>query len=237
MTQSAKVTGATQKLTLDAIVELIEIDIDGFSEPVYITPGPLNGAPVKFGGKIYHPVPLESRGWETNGQGQMPRPIVRVANTNNLFSGLVQNFDDLVGSEVRRVRTLARFLDGQPDADPNATFPVDVFRVERKLTQNKLLVELELTAAFDQEDRKLPGRQVIRNTCTQRYRAYSTATGTFNYDRATCPYFGSKYFNISGAPVSDPSLDRCGKRLSDCKLRFGNNATLPTRAFPGTGKY
>ncbi|WP_298983492.1 phage minor tail protein L [uncultured Roseibium sp.] len=237
MTQSTKVTEQVQKLEVDTIIELIQIDVIGTNTTLYITSGALNGSTFSFGGNTYSPIPFEARGFEVSGKGQMPRPVIKVANTNNIFSGLVSNFDDLVGSEIRRIRTLYRFLDNQPDADATATFPIDVFVVERKLTHNKLLVELELSAAIDQEDRKLPGRQVIRETCTHRYRSYDSEAGAFVYTNATCPYVASSYFTNLGVATGDPSRDMCGKRLSDCKRRFGNNAVLPTRAFPGTGKY
>ncbi|HFF4526214.1 TPA: phage minor tail protein L, partial [Acinetobacter baumannii] len=31
----------------------------------------------------------------------------------------------------------------------------------------------------------------------------------------------------------DPNLDACGKRVSSCTCRFGENAVLPYGAFPG----
>lgn len=42
---------------------------------------------------------------------------------------------------------------------------------------------------------------------------------------------------IAALPPTDPlySLDRCGKRLSSCKLRFGDSAELPFGSFPAAG--
>ncbi|EHM37547.1 hypothetical protein HMPREF0454_04721, partial [Hafnia alvei ATCC 51873] len=36
-----------------------------------------------------------------------------------------------------------------------------------------------------------------------------------------------------GQPVDDPSQDKCGGLLSDCKKRFGENNPVPFGGFPG----
>ncbi|MEL6959706.1 MAG: hypothetical protein AAGL89_12225 [Pseudomonadota bacterium] len=40
-----------------------------------------------------------------------------------------------------------------------------------------------------------------------------------------------------GQPVTNPRDDRCGHLLAQCKLRFGENETLPFEGFPGVGKF
>ena len=37
------------------------------------------------------------------------------------------NGNDLTGTTVRRITTLRKYLDGQPDADPNARYPDHYF--------------------------------------------------------------------------------------------------------------
>lgn len=70
-------------------------------------------------------------------------------------------------------------------------------------------------------------------------------SGKFIYANATCPYMEDKYFlpngfsTLNGQPDGDPvppEKDQCGKRLSDCKKRFGEHAVLPIRAFPGMAR-
>jgi phage-related protein len=112
-------------------------------------------------------------------------------------------------------------------------FPVEVYTIERKSAHTKTFVEWQLAAAIDQEGRMLPGRQVLRDTCLHRYRSFEG--GTFNYSRASCPYTGAACFTATGTPTT-AQFDVCGKKLSDCRLRFGQNANLPTRAFPGVSR-
>ena len=46
----------------------------------------------------------------------------------------------------------------------------------------------------------------------------------------------SKWFDRNGDPVMSSTLDECGKRLSDCKLRFGANNELDYGGFPSLGR-
>jgi lambda family phage minor tail protein L len=64
---------------------------------------------------------------------------------------------------------------------------------------------------------------VIANICQWQYRS------------AECSYTGSSYWNAADQVVGTLAADRCGKRLSSCKLRFGDTAELPFGSFPGAG--
>ena len=184
---------------------------------------------------VYTPVDIEFTDFEINGTGQLPQPKLRVANSNQVFQSIINTYGDLLGCTVSRVRTFRRFLDGEDEADPSAFFGPDTYRVERKAAENMVFIEWELSASIDQEGKLLPGRVILRDTCTWRYRRWNPATSTFNYSKATCPYTGSAYFNRVGVATSDPSKDVCGRRLSDCKKRFGANP-LPTASFPGVAR-
>ncbi|PNQ53697.1 phage minor tail protein L, partial [Vibrio agarivorans] len=54
------------------------------------------------------------------------------------------------------------------------------------------------------------------------------------YRGASCGYTGPPVAKEDGTPTNDPSLDQCGGRLSDCKLRFGDHGELPFGGFPGS---
>ncbi len=43
------------------------------------------------------------------------------------------------------------------------------------------------------------------------------------------------YLDANDQVVGSSSLDICGKRLSSCKARFGQNAELPFGGFPAAG--
>lgn len=218
-----------QQTNADSLIELYSLDISPLGGPVYYwTPGNIGGANVRFAGIEYTPMPIEITGLEWNGQGKLPQPKLSVSNVGNFASGLAIAYGDLRGAIVTRTRTFAMFLDGQPNASPSAVFEPDIFVIDRKSKHNKQELEFELAAKHDQQGILLPKRQAVRDTCTHTYRQY--INGFFQY--GSCPYAGGNWFKKDGTGTSDPREDVCGKRLSDCKLRFGN-APLPTRAFPG----
>jgi lambda family phage minor tail protein L len=186
--------------------------------------------PIVWKGVEYQPAPVEASGFEISGQGQLPRPKLRVSNYLSAITALILEFGDLAGAKVTRRRTLKKYLDAvnfsggiNPTADPDAEFPDDVFFIDRKALENRDVVEFELSSSLDLAGVRLPRRQVIQNLCA------------FIYRGGECGYTGTEYFNTNDQPVTLESQDVCGKRISSCKLRFGENADLPFGGFPGAG--
>ena len=79
-------------------------------------------------------------------------------------------------------------------------------------------VTFELASKFDVAGQKLPKRQCIANICQWEYRS------------SECGYTGSNFFDMN-----DNAAASLGKRLSSCKLRFGENDPLPFGSFPSVG--
>jgi lambda family phage minor tail protein L len=218
------------------LVTLFRLDARSVGGDVYyFSQAAEDGAGISFGGVYYTPVDVEFTDMQVNGTGSPPTPKLRVANTNEVFQGLVNTLGDMLGCSVARVRTFYRFLDGKPEADGTAYLGPDIFRIERKSNENQIFIEWELSSAIDQEGRLLPGRQVLRDTCTKRYRYWLTAEEEFDYSKVTCPYTGNAYFDTLGQVVT-ADKDRCGRRLSDCMLRFGESEPLPFGGFPGAAR-
>jgi lambda family phage minor tail protein L len=185
---------------------------------------------VVWQGNAFEAFPIEVEGFELNGNGQVPRPRLRVANVTGTITALVLTYQDLVGAKITRKRTLAKYLDAvnfegsvNPTADPSAEFADDVYYVDRKSRETRDVVEFELAASFDLEGVSLPRRQIVQNVCPWRYRG------------SECGYTGTVYFDANDQLVGSSSLDVCGKRLSSCKARFGQNAELPFGGFPAAG--
>ena len=230
----------SQQLATHALIELYELDttplsaINGTTSggTVYSwTPGTLGGASLVFNGTTYAPLPIYGSGFEWTGQGKLPQPSIQISNVGGLVTGLVIGNGDLVGAQLTRLRVFEDNLDGQANADPTAYFEPDIFVVARKARHTNEFIEFELRASFDAQGLQLPRRQIIRDVCTHSYRYWN---GT-SFIQGSCPYTGTSYFNLDGSTASSPSADVCGKKLSDCQLRFGTNGNLPTRAFPGAG--
>lgn len=234
------ITDALQRLVqgpaLDDFVELYDLDATAIGGDVYrFTSTAFPTDMIRWNGNAYAPIPVETSGWEWSGRGTLPTPLLRVSNVSLAFGAAAIAFGDLLGATLTRTRTFRRFLDGQANADPDAHFPLDIYRIDRKRLMTKAVIEWELAAVMDQQGLYLPRRPILRNACTHRYRVFDVDLNDFVYTHATCPYAGSAHFTETGAATTDPSADHCGKRLSDCKKRFGS-LPLPTRSFPGVAR-
>jgi lambda family phage minor tail protein L len=178
---------------------------------------------------------MRTEGWETRATGTTPTPSVTFANVNAAFSELNASYDDLRGKLFTRWRVFRKFLDGQPDADPDEHYPPDIYRIEQKTKQNLLIVSFDLSSSLDQQDVKVPGRQILRQ-CQFRYRDWNQSQGAFDYSElVTCQYDGESMFDAQGNPVTDPQADVCGHNFDDCVLRMGGNAGDIFGGFPGAG--
>jgi lambda family phage minor tail protein L len=233
MSSTDKIKQESQRLAQDVIIALFELDTGG-GGIVRFAPEPVDGQPVRFGGEEYFPLPIQATGFEWNGKGALPRPRLTVSALDMAVIALVLSTGDLVGMPIVRRRTYRKHLDDGIDPDPEAQFPADHYVIERKAAHTKTALQFELSSQLDQEGRAIPARQILRDSCTHRYRY--RADGDFSYEGVTCPYTGAACFDAAGKPTT-ADKDRCGKRLSDCKARFGQYAALPFYGFPGVGRF
>lgn len=224
------------KLDQDAIVEMFELDLTRLGLGVFrFSSTSAQGKIIRFNGEEYPPTPIEATGFQWDGAGTLPRPTLNVAAKDLYFLNMVVDADDLKGAPVKRLRTYAKYLDDGSYPNTGAAFPTENYVIERKTSQSRHQLAFELSAEMDQQGLQIPRLMVLRDTCVHRYRYWN---GTrFEYKISSCPYAGGKYFKHNGEPTTDPALDFCGKRISDCKLRFGENAILPRLAFPGVDRY
>ena len=223
------------KLNPSAIIELFEVHLDNTlhgSSDVYRFHAGANAdvdGNVVFNGNAYTRIPVKADGFEMTNTGTLPRPTLTISNLDGTMTTLLLLVNattagnDLGGAEVRRIRTLKKFLDGEAAADPNAKFPDERWFIDRKANESRDSVTFELASKFDLAGQKLPKRQIVANVCQWVYRS------------SECSYTGSNYFDVNGNSVPSLSEDVCGKRVASCKLRFGNTAQLPFGSFPGAG--
>ena len=222
-------------LAINAIIELFELHYDsalqGSSDILRFHAGSnadLTGN-IVWAGNSYVRLPINAEGFEYTNSGTLPRPTLSVANLNGAITALLLEVNgitpgnDLIGAKVKRIRTLKKFLDGESAADPYATFPVEEWYVDRKATETRDVISFELASKFDLDNKHLPNRQVVANICQWKYQG------------PECNYSGSDYFDVNDNTVDTSAQDKCGKRLSSCKKRFGENGELPFGSFPGAG--
>lgn len=222
------------------LVTLFDLDLSpiGVSTLLHFT-GSTNDStvPITFQGIQYTPVELKSEGWTTTGSGPFPQPKISVSNVNDLFSGLVRQYADLIGAKLTRKRLFRSFLDDGTNAGQgaNALFAVDTYYLYQKTTHNKMFIEWKLSSSIDQEGQQLPARLVVRDTCQFQYRIYNAETGAFDYTHVDCPYTGGASYDLNGNATS-PANDMCSKSIATgCKPRFQGQGYLPFGGFPGAG--
>lgn len=225
-----------QSIAPSAIIELFELQLNTAiqgSDTIYRFHAGTNATgtngDIVWAGNTYQAYPIESEGYEYSGNGQLPRPKIRISNILGTITAIILS-TPLEGSKVTRIRTMARYLDavnwpgGVSPYSPDSTaeFPKEVFVLDRKSAETRDVVEYEMCAAFDLIGVRSPKRQCISNICQWVYRS------------AECSYTGTNYFTENDATTSLTN-DVCGKRLNSCKARFGSTAQLPFGSFPGIG--
>lgn len=217
------------------LVELFDIDLTVLGGTVLHWAGTAfeNGV-ISFGGVDYLPMSIEAEGFEWQGSGTLPTPAIRLFPSDGLKAAMLA-YDDFIGAKITRIKTFSRFLDGQPDADSSQRFPDEIYYFEQKTVFNKNVVEWRLTSVLDLEGVLLPKRVFLRDICDLKYRRYNAATDSFEYVSVAdggCPFNSNQYYDVNDDNTTK-SGDKCSKRLSGCRKRFGTTAVLPFSGFPG----
>lgn len=234
MSTPVEITSEIQKLAPSAVIELFILDATAIGGSIIRFHAGTNelSQNIIWQGNTYVKFPVQVTGFEFNGKGQLPRPKLTVSNVLSAITAVLLTYNDLQGAKVIRKRTLVKYLDAanfiggsNPTADPAAEFPDDVFFVDRKVNENRLIVELELSSSFDVSGVQIPRRQIVANNCP------------FIYRSADCGYTGTNYFKADDTSTTVAGQDVCGKRLSSCKRRFGETAELSFGGFPGADLY
>ena len=216
-----------QAIAPSAVIELFVLELNATQHGVNDTYRFHSGTNLNSNGELiwagnnYLRFPVEAEGFEYSGNGQLPRPKIRVSNILGTITALLLSLPDgMEGAKVTRIRTLARYIDGgnfpgsvnpYGTPDPTAEFPREIYYVDRKSVETRDVVEFELAAAFDLAGVRAPKRQCIANICQWVYKS------------TECSYVGG--------------LPTCTKTLDDCKAHFGATADLPFGSFPGVGTF
>lgn len=143
---------------------------------------------VVFQSNSYQRVAVQTQGFEKKSTGVLTRPVITFSN----LGGIVQNpatgtvitmsdflaivnqvtpHNDLIDAKLTRKMPLASALDnanfssgtnpfGTPSAD---RLRDEIFLIDRKAVENRQVVQFELTAAHDLENRLVPQRVVTRD--------------------------------------------------------------------------
>ena len=174
-------TSDLQTLTPSSIIELFKLELNvalhGTNQVFLFHAGSneLNNS-IIWQNEAYDKYPITAEGFEYTGSGTMPRPMLTISNLFGFVSGLlndtnkVSEKNDLGGAKFTRRRTLASFLDDanfiggvNPFGTPNSNeLPQEIFFIDRKVVENRNIVQFELVSSLDLQGVKAPKRQVTR---------------------------------------------------------------------------
>ena len=174
---------ALQSINPGAIIELFTLTLDSTLHGSSTVHRFHNGSNMNANGNIvwagnsYEKFPIQCEGFDFGSTGTLPRPTISVSNIFGTITTLLQGVNqttignDLNGTKLVRIRTLAKFLDavnfegntnpyGTPD--PNAEFPQEIYFLDRKISENRDIVQWEAVSALDLVNVKLPKRIATR---------------------------------------------------------------------------
>jgi lambda family phage minor tail protein L len=178
-----KINAELFSLEPTALLEFFVIYFDYVEKPddkLYIHGGTngINGS-IYWQGVEYLPFPIQSSGFESKGDGSLPRPKLLVSNQDFFVSNLIRRYNNLVGAKVVRKRTFLKFLDNQNfsegknpygSADATAGLEDQVFFILRRSSENRASVEFELASPLEIENVTFPRRTVMARYCQFHYR-------------------------------------------------------------------
>ena len=152
-----------------------------------------NFGEVIFQSNSYQRVAVEVQGFEKKSTGTISRPTITFSNLGGIVQNpstglvitmsdflnsvnLVTPHNDLIGAKLTRKMPLASALDNNNFAPIGNNAPVnpfgtpssdrlrdEIFIIDRKAVENRQVVQFELTAADDLENRLIPQRVVTRD--------------------------------------------------------------------------
>lgn len=248
-TQCSGISLRTGGVTVEFIGELAATNVGDITTTCDLTSPDVT--PLWWQGNAYTPIPISAEGFEISGRGALPTPTIKISNVGLIPSSIISEFGDPVGSKLTRWVTYSHYLDDGPLADPNEHYLPEIWVVERKKVQNRLFVEFELSAAMDQQGRKLPGRQVIRDACILRYRTpipgRAPPQTLFEYNQTDmgCPWAGQPRGQVTvqtvvpgGPSVNEQQRITVGTKVTQgtFTLRWGgiSTASIAYNASHGT---
>jgi lambda family phage minor tail protein L len=174
-----KVKDSLTFLEPTAIIELFELYYSPTLDPFRFHPGTNNLSDIVWGGNKYYPIAVDTDEFESNMSGKLPRPILTIINTENIFSAILKDYSDLRDSKITRRKVLVRHLDAvnfDNSINPFTNTGVGVyvsletFIISQKKYENKHSIQLELISPFDLQTLDSMNRNIMGRYCYWQYR-------------------------------------------------------------------
>ncbi|WP_394262159.1 phage minor tail protein L [Moraxella boevrei] len=202
----------TQKVEqpiVQGFITLYELDARKLGGEVYRFHGHNDGV-ITWQNQAFTPISIKADGLEMRSDGRASAPTLTIHNdiggVPQALRFLCMRFKDFAGAKLKVIHTLAEYLNN-PDEQ---NYRIQNWYIEQKTAETNATTTFELSNPVDFEGQKIPVRQIT---------SYCHWAVCGRYRMEECGYMGTARFTNDGKPTDNPELDKCGGRLSDCKLR------------------
>lgn len=168
---------------------------------------------IKWKDNFYYPFPVLAEGFEYASAGTLPTPKLVISNfspdgsMNSFYKYIrmqIESLGDIIGAKFTRIRTFLKYLDGNNFVSGYNPFnpqsniyevelPKDVYYIDRKVLENRSMVEYQLASVLDIENVVLPGRTVLAKKCNFQYRGENCC---YEYNSRLTKLHSGCYANI-----------------------------------------
>ena len=223
------ITADDQKLEPGSLIQLVELDGESRGMGTLRYHAHQQPGPIIWKGERYEPRPFEVSGFGRGMEGNTSAPTLKLGNLDGVITALCLNFHQLSGVRLTVRETYAKYLDaanvpeGNPEASPMERLNISYINQALSLSRQEVTFECASPTAI--KGQMLPGGQLM-NRCEW------CLWG--EYRGEDCNYTGVLLFDLDGNTVTNPALDRCGGRVSDCERRHGKGHPLPFGGTPAT---
>lgn len=142
------------------IIELLEFDLTDISGGIlrfYSGVDESDLPTITFLGEEFSPLPFVTDGWELDGTGKTPRPIITISDFNGIILTAVIEGDDLIGLPVRRWITTLDLV-----ASGSASGP-EKWLINQIQESDGFFIKFNLASPLDQKDKNIPFRQMFKD--------------------------------------------------------------------------
>lgn len=188
---------------------------------------------VLLNGQTYLAREFVTNGLEVSAGGPQPRPTLNIDNIDGFFYPLVVANNDLLGATVTYREVHRQSLDDGTNPSTTEQISESEWRIFQMTDLSRDNINFTLATPLDVEFAPF-GRQILPSICPRTYRVPQSTPDTFLQRR--CPYTGSNYFRRDGTTTTDWRQDDCGRRESDCLLRFAADDEIPFQGFLGVNR-
>lgn len=191
----------------------------------------LFGGNIVFQGKTFYAIPISVTGLELSGSGTLPTPELTISTIEEASAALsllkcqIASLSDLVSAKIRIKKTFAKHLDSinyagrKPpegyDPDDTAEFPVQIFYVDQKLEESKLVLRYRLSSILDLFNVKLPKRLIFANACQWSYRGTGCCYIKSSLANELHEGVNDKYLGIKNGLFAPPVMNEAGTLFKD----------------------